>query len=110
MNDPFIDPSIDPVIDLVIDHFQWREVVSIHRESDLGGIVEHDSPRRNELPEVFDRMARLERKLNTAINKSYAGGGKRKGVFLDELDPNAGRGYVEPMDCGLFCQEDNAND
>lgn len=60
---------------------------------------------RRDFPEVFDRMAKLERELNAAINKSYAGDGIRKRVFLDELDPSAGRGYVEPMDCGLFCQE-----
>jgi len=63
---------------------------------------------RRDFPEVFGRMAKLERKLNAAINKSYAGDGKRKRIFLDELNPNAGHGYVEPMDCGLFCQEDAA--
>lgn len=61
---------------------------------------------RRDFPEVFNRMAKLERELNAAINKSYAGDGLRKEVFLDELDRNAGRGYVEPMDCGLFCAED----
>ncbi len=60
---------------------------------------------RCDFPEVFERMAKLERELNVAINKSYAGDGKRKRVFLDELDPAAGRGFIEPMDCGLFCQE-----
>jgi len=61
---------------------------------------------RRDFPEVFDRMAKMERHLNAAINKSYVGDGLRKEVFLDELDPKAGRGYVEPMDCGLFCQEE----
>jgi len=62
---------------------------------------------RRDFPETFARMAAVERRLDVAINKSYAGDGIRKQVFLDELDPKAGRGYVEPMDCGLFCQEDH---
>jgi len=55
-------------------------------------------------PDVFERMAKVERELNAAINKSYAGDGKRKRVFLDELDPDAGRDQPEPsISCGLFC-------
>ena len=52
---------------------------------------------RRDFPEVFKRMAKLERKLDVAINKSYAGDGKRKRVFLDELNPKAGHGIVVPM-------------
>jgi 3'-phosphoadenosine 5'-phosphosulfate sulfotransferase (PAPS reductase)/FAD synthetase len=60
---------------------------------------------RKDFPEVFQRMALLERKLNVAINKSYAGDGKRKRVFLDELDPTAGRYDVEgSLSCGVLCK------
>jgi len=60
---------------------------------------------RKHHPDVFDRMSKLERKLNAAICKTYAGDGKRKRVFLDELDPDAGNYKAEPkIDCGVFCQ------
>lgn len=59
---------------------------------------------RVDFPEVFDRMAKQERKMNVAINKSYAGDGKRKRVFLDELDTNAGRDIPQPdIECGALC-------
>lgn len=59
---------------------------------------------RVDFPEIFAKMAVTERKLNAAINKSYAGDGKRKRVFLDELPPDAGRFDPEPdMECGVLC-------
>jgi len=60
---------------------------------------------RVDFPEVFKRMSKVERKLNVAINKSYAGDGKRKRVFLDELEPDVGNYKFEPdISCGLLCQ------
>lgn len=59
---------------------------------------------RVDFPDVFDRMAKFERKINVAINKSYRGDGKRKRVFLDELDPKAGHGVPLPdIECGVLC-------
>jgi len=59
---------------------------------------------RVDFPVAFDRMAAQERKMNVAINKSYAGDKKRKRVFLDELDPKAGRDVPLPdIDCGALC-------
>ena len=59
---------------------------------------------RVDFPDAFDRMAKQERKMGVAINKSYAGDGKRKRVFLDELDPAAGRGIPLPdIECGALC-------
>lgn len=59
---------------------------------------------RRDFPEYFERMAKVERDLNVAINKSYAGDGKRKRVFLDELDPSAGRDVPLPdIECGVLC-------
>ena len=59
---------------------------------------------RVDFPDVFNRMAKVERSLNVAINKSYAGDGKRKRVFLDELDPSHGRYASEPsLGCGVLC-------
>lgn len=51
---------------------------------------------RKHFPEWFDRMAKAERKLNrSCIN----------GTFLDELDPDAGRGEEMVMpECDLFCE------
>ena len=61
---------------------------------------------RIDFPETFIRMAKLEREIGAAINKSYAGDGKRKRVFLDELDPEAGLDQPDiPIVCGLFCED-----
>lgn len=59
---------------------------------------------RRDFPDAFQRMAKQERKMGVAICKTYAGDGKRKRVFLDELDPEAGRGVPEPnIECGVLC-------
>lgn len=58
---------------------------------------------RRDFPEVFDRMARMERRLDVAINKNYDEHGKRLRVFLDELDPDAGRHDEPDIECGLLC-------
>lgn len=59
---------------------------------------------RVDFPDIFEKMAKQERKMNAAINKSYAGDGKRKKVFLDELDPKAGRDLPMPdIECGVMC-------
>ena len=64
---------------------------------------------RVDFPLHFDKMARLERKLNVAICKSYAKDGKRKRIFLDSLDPNAGTRHKLPdIDCGVLCLNDTA--
>lgn len=59
---------------------------------------------RKDFPSVFQRMADIEIELNVALNKSYAGDGKRKRIFLKDLPPDAGR-YSEEEDisCGLLC-------
>jgi hypothetical protein len=59
---------------------------------------------RLDFPEAFERMSKQERKMNVAINKSYAGDGLRKRVFLDELSTDAGRFDAEPdIECGVVC-------
>lgn len=58
---------------------------------------------RRDFPKAFERMAKLEREMNVAINKTYKGG-KRQRVFLDELDPDAGRYESEAdIECGVLC-------
>ena len=60
---------------------------------------------RVDFPDVFERMALLERSLDVAVCKTYAGDNKRKRLFLDELDPSAGRDMPTPsIECSLFCQ------
>lgn len=56
---------------------------------------------RIDFPETFERMARLERQIgHSCIN----------GVFLDELEPDAGRMTKEIMpNCGLVCDIDFAD-
>lgn len=58
---------------------------------------------RKDFPQVFERMAKLERHLGRTINK-YKG----KRTFLDELPENAGRKQKEPdMECGIWCKGDD---
>ncbi len=66
---------------------------------------------RVDFPDAFDRMAKQERKMDVAINKSYAGDGLRKRIFLDELDPAAGRFDIEPdIECNVLCPTSHATD
>jgi PP-loop superfamily ATP-utilizing enzyme len=59
---------------------------------------------RRDFPEVFNRMAKLEREIGAALCKTYAGDGERKKVFLDELPPEMGRYEEEPdISCSLLC-------
>lgn len=66
---------------------------------------------RVDFPEVFDRMAKMERKLNAALNKRYERDtpgerGRRVRIFLDELPPDMGRYKSEPpTGCGIACGE-----
>lgn len=63
---------------------------------------------RTDFPEVFAKMAGVERELGVTINKSRIGG-KVLRVYLDELDPNAGRYEVEPdVECGVACVSEAA--
>jgi len=65
---------------------------------------------RRDFPEYFDRMAKQERKMNVAICKRYEGK-KRIRVFLDELDPNAGRDVPLPdIECGVLCVNENSRE
>ena len=58
---------------------------------------------RKDFPEVFDRMSKVERELNATINKKYVKG-ERIRVFLDELDPDAGKDMEMPeVQCGIIC-------
>lgn len=51
---------------------------------------------RKDFPDIFDRMAKLEREVGHSCIK---------GVFLDELSPDRGRMEKEIMpDCGVACQ------
>ena len=65
---------------------------------------------RRDFPEVFDRMAKVEREIGAAICKTEPtvnGVRQRIPVYLDELSPDAGRYKDEPpMSCGLFCGSD----
>ena len=62
---------------------------------------------RIDFPETFWTMAVVERELDAAINKRYEtvnGIRRRVRVFLDELDPKAGRYATESAhECGVLC-------
>lgn len=57
---------------------------------------------RRIFPEVFDRMAKLERTIGAAICRKRVPGG-RIPVYLDELDPDAGKDKAVVPDCSAFC-------
>jgi hypothetical protein len=59
---------------------------------------------RKDFPEVYARMATVERQLGVAICK-HERGGKRTKMFLDELPEGAGRYEDLEITCGLFCGE-----
>jgi 3'-phosphoadenosine 5'-phosphosulfate sulfotransferase (PAPS reductase)/FAD synthetase len=65
---------------------------------------------RQDFPDVFNRMAVLERKVGHSCIKEDLPKGGSKPVFLDELKPNTGRipTAVVP-DCGMFCQVEFAH-
>lgn len=55
---------------------------------------------RKDFPNHFNRMAKIERKLERTINRRPDG----SNVYLDELDPDAGYYPHEPsISCGLGC-------
>lgn len=55
---------------------------------------------RVDFPETFKEMAELEREIGASVIHDEAGK-----VFLDELDPEAGRHEELPdIECGVFCQ------
>lgn len=60
---------------------------------------------RVDFPDVFDRMAKLERELGASIIRHhYRQTGKTLRVFLDQLHPD--EGTYEPLEnisCGLLC-------
>lgn len=60
---------------------------------------------RRDFPEVFARMAKLEREVGAALCKTEAGGVRKK-IFLDELDPEAGKYESQNISCGLLCDVD----
>lgn len=58
---------------------------------------------RRDFPADFARMAGVEREIGATILKDRRGG-KTKRVYLDELDPKAGRYFDEPdIECGVVC-------
>lgn len=60
---------------------------------------------RRDFPDVFDRMALVERDIGAAICKRYEGG-ERIPVYLDELPPDAGNYRAEPPpECSMLCGE-----
>lgn len=58
---------------------------------------------RRDFPEVFARMALMEREIGAAICKTEAGG-KRVPIYLDELNHNAGRYEDLDISCGVLCE------
>lgn len=59
---------------------------------------------RKDFPDIFEKMSKMERELNVAINKTFKEN-KRQKVFLDELPPTAGNHKDLDITCGLFCGE-----
>ena len=59
---------------------------------------------RRDFPDVFNRMAEMERDLDRAILKHRSGPRMGELMFLDELDPNLGDHADEPdFECSMMC-------
>jgi hypothetical protein len=58
---------------------------------------------RRDFPEVFDRMAKMERKLGVSILRDRTHGKQKTRLYLDELKPGVGRYEETEISCGLFC-------
>lgn len=60
---------------------------------------------RVDFPEVFERMAKLERDIGAScLKEKDKEAGKTKRLFLDELDPNRGRQEAPiAQECGILC-------
>lgn len=57
---------------------------------------------RVDFPDTFKRMAELERKKGCTVLKHWSTGAP---IYLDGLDPKAGRYSKEPdISCGIFCE------
>lgn len=57
---------------------------------------------RKFFPDVFYRMAALERKFGTTINRRTKNG-IRSEVYLDEIEPGDPKGKDLSVSCGIFC-------
>lgn len=59
---------------------------------------------RRDFPDVFDRMARLEREIGASVLREDARRGGGGSLWLDELDPARGNHADEPsFECSLVC-------
>lgn len=61
---------------------------------------------RKFFPEQFNRMAKLERDLQTTINR-VTRKGKRTKIYLDEIEEGEPKGADPNISCGLFCSTDD---
>ena len=60
---------------------------------------------RIDFPAAFERMARTERTVGGTVLRHRSGPLKGGRLFLDELDPHAGRFEEDqPGECGVLCQ------
>lgn len=67
---------------------------------------------RRDFPEVFDRMAKLEREIGASVLREDSRRGDGGPIWLDELDPERGNHASEPnFECSLLCSiaEDDMN-
>lgn len=66
---------------------------------------------RRDFPEVFDRMAKLERQVGaTCLKEADKVNGGSKRLYLDELDPERGREEAPiTAECGVVCSVEFAD-
>ena len=60
---------------------------------------------RLHFPEIFNRMAKLERDLNITINRQTKKG-VRSPIYLDEIEPGEPKEVDPSISCGMFCSTD----
>ena len=108
---PLIDANMTKAECLIMLHDAGIELPAMYRlgyrnNNCIGcvkGGVGYWNKIRRDFPETFARMAALEREIGAAVCKATTG--DRAPVYLDKLDPYAGRYEQEPeVQCGVLCE------
>lgn len=108
---PLIDHRVSKAECLIMLHDAGIELPAMYRlgyrnNNCIGcvkGGVGYWNKIRRDFPDVFRRMAAMEKEVGAAVNKGTSG--EREPVFLDDLDPDAGRYDQEPeVQCGVLCE------
>ena len=93
----------------------WAQNIKMPRMYELGyshnncvgcvkGGIGYWNQIRKDFPDVFTKMSKLEREIGVSVLKHRSGEKEGERMYLDELDPKAGRMAKDPeIACGIDC-------